>query len=45
MGESCIRCFDGETWGKKVHLEEVGIDGRIILKSISGKGTLGCGLD
>jgi len=29
--------FDGETWGIRDHLEDLDVDGRIILKCISEK--------
>ena len=35
--ERCIQGFGGEAWGERVHLEEVDVDGRIILRSIFRK--------
>jgi hypothetical protein len=32
--EKCIQEFGGETWVERDHLEEVGVDGRIILRWI-----------
>jgi hypothetical protein len=30
--ERCIQGFGGETWGKEITAEDLGADGRIILK-------------
>jgi len=30
--ERCVQGFGRKTWGKKKHLEDMGVDGRIILK-------------
>ena len=43
--ERCIQGFGGETWGKKTTWEDPDIDGRIILRNISGIGMWGYGLD
>jgi hypothetical protein len=32
--ERCIQGFGGETWGEREHMEEQGVDGRIILRWI-----------
>jgi hypothetical protein len=45
VGESFLQGFDGETWVKKDHLENPGVDWRIILKWISKKRDKKQGLD
>ena len=39
--ESCVQGFGGETWGEGDHLEDPGVDGRIIFRWIFRKWDVG----